>query len=82
MNVLQDRQDKAAAVQDQQLLQDHKADLFSDLSQHVWPLFAEGRLKPQLERSFAVKEAELAFAELAGNGVNGKLVLVIDSTLA
>jgi NADPH:quinone reductase-like Zn-dependent oxidoreductase len=25
-----------------------KADLFSDLSQHVWPLFAEGRLSPQL----------------------------------
>jgi NADPH:quinone reductase-like Zn-dependent oxidoreductase len=29
-----------------------KADLFSDLSQHVWPLFAEGRLSPQLARTF------------------------------
>lgn len=35
MNVLQDRQDKAAAVQDQQLLQDHKADLFSDANSWV-----------------------------------------------
>ncbi len=35
-----------------------KADLFSDLSQHVWPLFAEGRLSPQLARTFAIKDAE------------------------
>ncbi|MFP6851319.1 MAG: NAD(P)H-quinone oxidoreductase [Pseudomonas sp.] len=59
-----------------------KAQLLQDVRQHVWPLFAEGRLRPQLQRSFAVKDAELAFAELAGNGVNGKLVLVIDPTLA
>jgi putative PIG3 family NAD(P)H quinone oxidoreductase len=58
-----------------------KAQLLQDVRQHVWPLFAEGRLRPQLQRSFAVKDAELAFAELAGNGVNGKLVLVIDSAL-
>lgn len=58
-----------------------KADLLSDLSQHVWPLFAGGRLKPQLERSFPMKEAELAFAELASNKVAGKLVLLIDESL-
>lgn len=58
-----------------------KADLFSDLSQHVWPLFAEGRLKPQLAKAFAVKDAEAAFAELASNTVSGKLVLVIDDSL-
>ncbi|WP_454870082.1 zinc-binding dehydrogenase [Pseudomonas lini] len=58
-----------------------KADLFSDLGLHVWPLFAEGRLSPQLTRTFAIKDAEAAFAELATNKVSGKLVLVIDESL-
>jgi NADPH:quinone reductase-like Zn-dependent oxidoreductase len=58
-----------------------KADLFSDLSQHVWPLFAEGRLSPQLAKTFPIKDAEAAFAELATNTVAGKLVLVIDESL-
>ncbi|CAD5107758.1 NAD(P)H-quinone oxidoreductase [Zestomonas carbonaria] len=59
-----------------------KADLLDDLRQQVWPLFAEGRLLPQLERGFPVEDAEAAFAELAGNTVAGKLVLVIDPALA
>jgi len=59
-----------------------KADLFSDLSQNVWPLFSEGRLKPQLAKTFAIKDAEAAFAELASNTVAGKLVLVIDDSLS
>ncbi len=59
-----------------------KADLISDLGQHVWPLFAEGRLRPQLARAFAVKDAEAAFAALASNTVAGKLVLVINEGLS
>ncbi|MGO4311400.1 zinc-binding dehydrogenase [Pseudomonas sp. KB_15] len=59
-----------------------KADLFSDLRLHVWPLFAEGRLSPQLARTFAIKDAEAAFAELASNTVAGKVVLVIDECLS
>lgn len=58
-----------------------KADLLSDLGQQVWPLFAEQRLSPQLAKTFAIKDAEAAFAELAGNQVSGKLVLVIDASL-
>ncbi|NQD96289.1 NAD(P)H-quinone oxidoreductase, partial [Pseudomonas sp. CrR25] len=58
-----------------------KADLLRDLQQQVWPLFAQGRLKPQLERAVPGKDAELAFAALASNQVNGKLVLVIDESL-
>lgn len=58
-----------------------KADLLSDLGQHVWPLFTEGRLKPQLARSFPMKDAEAAFDELATNQVSGKVVLVIDESL-
>ncbi|MGY2341472.1 NAD(P)H-quinone oxidoreductase [Pseudomonas sp. SDO5532_S415] len=58
-----------------------KADLFSDLRLHVWPLFSEKRLSPQLSRAFPIKDAEAAFAELASNKVAGKLVLVIDESL-
>ncbi|KPA90938.1 MULTISPECIES: zinc-binding dehydrogenase [Pseudomonas] len=58
-----------------------KADLLADLNQHVWPLFADKRLSPQLARTFPIRDAELAFAELAGNQVAGKLVLVIDEAL-
>ncbi|WP_273826085.1 MULTISPECIES: zinc-binding dehydrogenase [Pseudomonas] len=58
-----------------------KADLLADLNQHVWPLFADKRLSPQLARTFPIRDAELAFAELASNQVAGKLVLVIDEAL-
>ncbi len=58
-----------------------KADLLLDLAHNVWPLFTEGRLKPQLARSFPINDAEAAFAELATNQVSGKLVLVIDDSL-
>lgn len=59
-----------------------KADLLSDLGQQVWPLFGEGRLSPQLAKTFAIKDAEAAFAELATNQISGKLVLLIDESLA
>ena len=59
-----------------------KADLLSDLGRHVWPLFAEGRLKPQLARTFPIKEAETAFDTLATNEVSGKIVLLIDESLS
>ena len=58
-----------------------KADLLRDLQQQVWPLFGEGRLKPQLEGSFAIQDNEAAFETLAGNQVAGKLALLIDSSL-
>ena len=61
---------------------DSKALLLADLEQQVWPLFAEGRLKPQLERSYPIGEAEAAFEALASNQVQGKLVLVVDSSLS
>ena len=40
---------------------DSKALLLAELEQQVWPLFAEGRLKPQLERSYPIAEAEAAW---------------------
>lgn len=59
-----------------------KADLISELGQHVWPLFVDKRLSPQLARTFAIKDAEAAFAQLATNQVSGKLVLLIDESLS
>lgn len=59
-----------------------KADLLRELGEHVWPLFTEKRLSPQLAATFPIEEAEAAFAELAGNKVSGKLVLVIDESLS
>lgn len=59
-----------------------KAQLLAELEQQVWPLFAEGRLKPQLERSYPIADAEAAFADLASNQVQGKVVLVIDPSLS
>jgi putative PIG3 family NAD(P)H quinone oxidoreductase len=61
---------------------DAKAQLIADLEQQAWPLFAEGRLKPQLERSYPISAAEEAFAALASNEVQGKLVLVVDDSLS
>lgn len=59
-----------------------KADLISDLGQQVWPLFSEGRLSPQLARTFPVEQAEAAFETLASNQVSGKVVLIIDPSLS
>ena len=59
-----------------------KADLISELGQNVWPLFTDKRLSPQLARTFAITDAEAAFAELATNQVSGKLVLVVDESLS
>ncbi len=58
-----------------------KADLMRELGQHVWPLFTEGRLNPQLARSFPIADAEAAYAELASNKVSGKVVVIIDGSL-
>lgn len=59
-----------------------KAELLRELAREVWPLFEQGRLKPQLVGTYPVAEAEKAYEELSGNQVSGKLVLVIDETLA
>ena len=59
-----------------------KAELLADLARNVWPLFAEGRLDPCLQHCFPADQAEAAYAALAGNAVNGKLVLQLDASLA
>ncbi|HZJ91990.1 MAG TPA: NAD(P)H-quinone oxidoreductase [Thiopseudomonas sp.] len=54
-----------------------KGELMAQLAEKVWPLFATGQLKPQVEEVFAWTDAEAAFARLASNQVNGKVVLKI-----
>ena len=58
-----------------------KAELLRELQQQVWPLFAEGRLSPQLVDTYPVEFAQAAYAELETNQVSGKLVMVIDPSL-
>lgn len=60
---------------------DFKARLLRDLQQQVWPLFAQGRLSPELVDTYPVEFAQAAYEALASNQVSGKLVLVIDPTL-
>ena len=56
-----------------------KGELIAQLTDKVWPLFSSGALDPQVEEVFAWTDAEAAFARLASNQVNGKVVLQIAS---
>lgn len=56
-----------------------KGELIAQLTDKVWPLFSSGALDPQVEEEFAWTDAEAAFAQLASNQVNGKVVLQIAS---
>ena len=56
-----------------------KGELMAQLLDQVWPLFASGALKPQVEEVFDWTDASAAFARLASNQVNGKVVLQISA---
>ena len=56
-----------------------KGELMAQLLDQVWPLFANGALKPQVEEVFDWTDASAAFARLASNQVNGKVVLQISA---
>ncbi len=56
-----------------------KAEIIRQLQQNVWPLFAAGKVKPQLFKSYALADARLAHAQLAQGGHVGKLVLINES---
>ncbi|MCL5041394.1 MAG: NAD(P)H-quinone oxidoreductase [Gammaproteobacteria bacterium] len=57
---------------------DFKAELLARMEQRLWPLFADGSLKPLVAGTYPFKAAEDAFAELAADKVVGKLVLVAE----
>lgn len=54
-----------------------KGELIDQLTKKVWPLFTSGQLQAQVDEVFAWTDAEAAFARLASNQVNGKVVLHI-----
>ena len=56
-----------------------KGELMAQLLDQVWPLFTSGALKPQVEEVFDWTDAPAAFARLASNQVNGKVVLQISA---
>ncbi|MDX2352600.1 NAD(P)H-quinone oxidoreductase [Stutzerimonas xanthomarina] len=60
---------------------DDKADLLADMRQRIWPLFANQKLSPRLERSFPVRDVDVAFAALASNRICGKVALIVDDRL-
>ena len=52
-----------------------KAALAADIREKVWPLVAEGKLRPVMDRSFALADAAEAHKWMEGGGHVGKIVL-------
>ena len=46
------------------------------MEERLWPLFAEGELKPMVAKTFSFEQADAAFAELAADKIVGKVILV------
>lgn len=55
---------------------DFKAGLLGRMEECLWPLFAEGKLKPMVAKTFGFAQAEEAFAELEADQIVGKVILV------
>ncbi len=53
-----------------------KAEIVDGVRENVWPLFADGRVKPVVFERFAMSDAADAHRRLAAGGVTGKLLLV------
>ncbi len=54
-----------------------KARIADALRREVWPLLAQGRIRPVMDREFPLEEAAQAHARLEANEVLGKIVLRI-----
>jgi putative PIG3 family NAD(P)H quinone oxidoreductase len=54
-----------------------KAAIARALRDKVWPLLAEGRIKPVIEKTFSLKDAAAAHALMESGGHIGKIVLVV-----
>lgn len=53
-----------------------KAEIVDGVRENVWPLFADGRVKPVIFERFAMSDAADAHRRLDAGGVTGKLLLV------
>ena len=52
-----------------------KGALADDIRAHVWPLVVAGKLRPVMDRTFALTEAADAHARMETGGHVGKIVL-------
>ena len=56
---------------------DFKAALASDIREHVWPLVAAGKVRPVIDRSFPLSNANAAHSRMEAGDHVGKIILVI-----
>jgi len=54
-----------------------KAALADDIAQNAWPLFTEGKLRPVMDRTFALDDAADAHARMEAGDHIGKIVLEV-----
>jgi len=54
---------------------DEKARIAKQVERHVWPWIAAGRVKPVIDSTFPLNEAEAAHARLQSGDHAGKIVL-------
>ncbi|MCG8315692.1 MAG: NAD(P)H-quinone oxidoreductase [Pseudomonadales bacterium] len=54
-----------------------KSELIAQLGEKVWPLFADGSLKPIIHTQYKITEASLAVEEVKSNQTVGKVILSI-----
>jgi len=59
-----------------------KGRIAAALRERVWPLIEAGKVRPVIQRQFALAEADQAHALLEAEAAMGKLVLVVDTELA
>jgi putative PIG3 family NAD(P)H quinone oxidoreductase len=56
-----------------------KALLCSEILQNAWPMVEDGRLRPELDKNFALADAAAAHVYMESGGHVGKIVLTVDS---
>jgi putative PIG3 family NAD(P)H quinone oxidoreductase len=54
-----------------------KAEIAAQLAQHVWPLYAAGRIAPVMDEVFALEDAAAAHARMESSAHIGKIVLKV-----
>jgi NADPH:quinone reductase-like Zn-dependent oxidoreductase len=52
-----------------------KAEIARALEEKIWPLIESGTIKPEIYRTFPMREAAAAHALMESNGHIGKIVL-------
>ena len=56
----------------------YKAALAQAVEHHVWPLVAEGRVRPVMDQTFPLADAAAAHARMESSAHIGKIVLLVE----